>query len=74
MNIIDDYSAKVLVYFLKIKDEDEVFGHFKEWKTMDEKHTRNQVRSLKTENGIDFCKDSFNNFFKIEDIVRRHTV
>lgn len=68
MNIIDNYSAKVWVYILKIKDEDEVFGHFKEWKTMDEKHTRNKVRPLKTENGIDFCKYSFNNFYKTEDI------
>ena len=31
---INDYSRKIWVYFLKKKDEDEVFGRFKEWKAM----------------------------------------
>ena len=35
VTFIDDYSRKVWVYFLKTKDE--VFGRFKEWKTMVEK-------------------------------------
>ncbi|KAL6337934.1 hypothetical protein AAG906_005399 [Vitis piasezkii] len=33
VTFIDDFSRKVWVYFLKAKDE--VFGKFKEWKTMD---------------------------------------
>src|SRR5688572_33443490 len=32
LTIIDDYSRKVWVFFLKSKDE--VFGEFKDWKTM----------------------------------------
>nr|GEV29833.1 retrovirus-related Pol polyprotein from transposon TNT 1-94 [Tanacetum cinerariifolium] len=43
VTFIDDYSRKVWVYFLKTKDE--VFGNFKEWKTMVEKQTVNRSPS-----------------------------
>ena len=46
VTFIDDYSRKVWVYFLKLKNE--VFGRFKEWKTMVEKRTGKQVKTLRT--------------------------
>ena len=52
----------VCVYNLKTKDENEVFGRFKEWKTMVKKQFGKHVRSLKTENRSEFCKTSFYNF------------
>ena len=56
---IDDYSRKVWLYFLKMKDE--VFGKFKEWKTMVEKRTGKQVETLRTYNMLEFCNASFDN-------------
>nr|GEW27349.1 integrase, catalytic core [Tanacetum cinerariifolium] len=58
--------------FLKTKDE--VFGKFKEWKTMVEKQIGKQVKTLRTDNGLEFCNASFDNFYKKEGIVRNHTV
>lgn len=61
---IDEHSRKVWLYFLNTKHEDEVSGRFKEWKTMDEKETGNQVRSLRIENWLEFYKASFDKFYK----------
>ncbi len=72
VTFIDDYSRKVWVYFLKKKDE--VFGKFKEWKTMIEKRTGKQVKTLRTDNGLEFCNTPFDEFCKKEGIVRHHTV
>lgn len=74
MTVIDDYSRKNKVYFLKTKVEDEVFGWFKEWNTIVEKQTRNLLRSLIIKNGLDFCKATFENFCKKEGIVRHRNV
>ena len=38
VTFIDDYSRKVCMFFFISMDE--VFGRFKKWKTMVEKHTR----------------------------------
>ena len=38
LTIIDDFSCKVLVFFLKQKSD--VFSTLKNWKTMIEKQTR----------------------------------
>nr|GEU67730.1 putative polyprotein [Tanacetum cinerariifolium] len=72
VTFIDDYSRKVWVYFLKIKDD--VFRKFKEWKTMVEKQTRKKVKTLRTDNGLEFCNTQFDNFCKKEDIVRYHNI
>nr|GEW86692.1 retrotransposon protein, putative, Ty1-copia subclass [Tanacetum cinerariifolium] len=71
VTFINDYSRKVWVYFLKTKDE--VFGKFKEWKTMVEKRIGKQVKTLRTDNGLEFCNTPFDNFCKKEGIVRHHT-
>jgi len=60
------------VYFLKTKDE--VFGRFKEWKTMVEKQTRKQVKTLRTYNGLEFCNTEFDDYCKEAGIVRHLTV
>ena len=72
VTFIDDYSRKVWVYFLKSKDE--VFGRFKEWKTMVEKRTGKQVKTLRTDNGLEFCNKPFDEFCRKEGIVRHRTV
>ena len=45
------------MYFLKSNNE--VFGRFKEWKTMVEKRTKKHVKTLRTNNGLEFCNASF---------------
>lgn len=41
---------------------------------MVEKQTKNQVKSLRTENGLEFYKDLFDNFCKTEGIVRHRII
>ena len=51
-----------------------MFSTFKDIKTMIEKQTRRQVKCLRFDNGLEFCSDEFNTFFKKEGIVRHRTV
>ena len=70
--IIDDFSRKVWVFFLKQKSD--VFSTFKNWKTMIEKQIGRQVKCLRADNGLEFCSDEFNTICKKEGIVKHHTV
>lgn len=72
LTLIDDYSRKVWVYFLKHKND--VFLTFKQWKTMIEKQTGKPVKRFRTDNGLEFCEGEFNEFCKNEGIVRHRTV
>nr|KYP56816.1 Retrovirus-related Pol polyprotein from transposon TNT 1-94 [Cajanus cajan] len=72
VTFIDDYFRKVWVYFLKSKDE--VFGRFKEWKTMVEKRTGKLVKTLITNNELEFCNALFDDYCKELGIVRHLTV
>ncbi|RVW85315.1 Retrovirus-related Pol polyprotein from transposon TNT 1-94 [Vitis vinifera] len=53
--------------------KDEVFGKFKEWKTMVEKRTGKVVKTLRTDNGLEFCNKDFDEFCRKEGIVRHRT-
>lgn len=44
LSIVDDYCRKVWIYFLKQKNE--VFKKFKEWKVLVETQTGNKVKKL----------------------------
>ncbi|KAL5858125.1 hypothetical protein ACOSQ3_005583 [Xanthoceras sorbifolium] len=70
--LIDDYSRKVWVYFLKHKND--VFATFKQWKALVEKQTGRKIKRLRTDNGLEFCQGDFNEFCKNEGIVRHLTV
>ena len=50
--IIDDYSRKTWIYFLKEKDE--VFGKFKEFKSLIENHSKRRIKTLRIENGGEY--------------------
>ena len=56
--IIDDFSRKVCVFFLKQKGD--VFSTFKDWKIMIEKQIGRQVKCLHIDNRLEFCFDEFN--------------
>jgi 5'-3' exoribonuclease 2 len=58
LTIIDDYSRKVWPYFLRNKDD--TFAAFKDWKVMIERQTDRKVKVLRTNNGGEFCSAAFN--------------
>ncbi|KAL0545142.1 hypothetical protein IC582_020288 [Cucumis melo] len=72
ISIIDDFSRKVWIYPLKQKDE--AFGKFLEWKKQVEKQTGRKIKYLRTDNGLEFVNNKFNNFCKSEGITRHFTV
>ena len=72
ISFIDDYSRKVWVYLLKNKSD--ALGKFKEWKLLTEKQTGNQVKVLRTDNGLEYCNADFDEFCKAHGILRHITV
>ena len=70
--VIDDYSRKVWVYFLKSKYE--VLINFKQFKALIENQTGKKIKRFRTDNGLEFCSGEFNEFCKNEGIVRHRTV
>ncbi|KAG8481222.1 hypothetical protein CXB51_025972 [Gossypium anomalum] len=72
LTFIDDFSRKVWVFFLKQKSD--VFSAFKSWKIMIEKQTREQIKYLRTDNGLELYYDEFNRLCKLEGIMRHLTV
>lgn len=71
VSFIDDFSMKVLVYFIEHKSE--VFDKFKQWKTQVEKQTRKQVKYLQTDNGLEYRLGEFLRQCKTEGISRHFT-
>ena len=72
LTFIDDYSRKVWVYFLKQKSD--VFITFKQWKALIENQTGKKIKRLRTDNGMEFCGNEFDQFCMNEGIVRHRTV
>jgi len=72
LTFIDDFLRKVWAYFLKEKSE--AFKVFKEWKTLLKNQTGKKIKSLRTDNGLEFCNHQFDEFCKVEGIARHKTV
>ncbi|GJT52209.1 retrotransposon protein, putative, ty1-copia subclass [Tanacetum coccineum] len=72
LSIVDDYSRRVWVYFLRHKNE--AFSKFKEWKQLVENQTGRKLKKLRTDNGLEFCNQEFNNLCKESGIARHLTV
>jgi transposase InsO family protein len=70
MTIIDDFSRKVWVYFLRHKNE--VFHTFNKWKTLVE--VWKKVKKLRTYNGLEFCGSDFNELCVEHGIARHKTI
>ena len=69
LTFIDDYSRKVWIYFLITKDE--AFQKFEEWKILVENHTQRRLKCPRTDNGLEFCNNSFDKVCK-DTGVKRH--
>lgn len=72
MTLIDDFSRKVWVYFLRHKNE--AFPTFKKWKALVENQTGKKVKKLRTDNGLEFCETDFNEFCAQAGIARHRTL
>ncbi|KAH9697287.1 hypothetical protein KPL71_023550 [Citrus sinensis] len=72
LSLIDDYSRRVWVYVLKHKDQ--VFGKFREWKSLVENQTGLKVKKLRTDNGLEFCNQEFDSYCADHGIARHRTV
>ncbi|KAL2242583.1 UNVERIFIED_CONTAM: Retrovirus-related Pol polyprotein from transposon TNT 1-94 [Sesamum indicum] len=57
LSIIDNYSRKVFVFLMKHKSE--VFDKFEKWKIFVENQTSRKLKSLRTDNGLEFCNQQF---------------
>lgn len=67
VTFLDDFSGRLFVYFLKTKDE--CFRKFVEFKTMIEKKTEKSIKTLRTDNGTEYCNAEFKNYLKTCGIV-----
>ena len=70
LSIVDDYSRKVWVYLLKNKSD--AFSKFKQWKILIENLTDEKLKTLRTDNGLEFYNDEFGTFCR-ECGIQRHT-
>ncbi|KAG7554353.1 GAG-pre-integrase domain [Arabidopsis suecica] len=71
ISFIDDYSRKVWIYFLKTKDE--AFDKFVEWANLVENQTDKRIKTLRTDNGLEFCNRLFDEFCTSKGIQRHRT-
>ena len=67
-SFIDDYSHKTWIYFLKNKDE--VFEKFKEFKALVENLSEKRIKTLRSDSGGDFTSGEFNDYCKENRINR----
>ncbi|KAG7597916.1 Reverse transcriptase RNA-dependent DNA polymerase [Arabidopsis suecica] len=71
ISFIDDYTRKVWLYFLKTKDE--AFDKFVEWANLVENQTDKRIKTLRTDNGLEFCNRLFDEFCASKGIQRHRT-
>ncbi|GJW61666.1 retrovirus-related pol polyprotein from transposon TNT 1-94 [Tanacetum coccineum] len=75
--LLDDNRACAIrgtgkVHFIRHKNE--AFSKFKEWKQLVENQTGRKLKKLRTDNGLEFCTQEFNNLGKDSGIARHLTV
>ena len=68
---IDDYSRKTWIFFLKIKESNEVLSKFKE---LVENQTSKKIKTLRSENGGEYTSKKFKAFCTSVGIKREYIV
>ena len=71
ISFVDDFSRKVWIYFLKTKDE--AYTKFVEWLALVENQSGKRLKVLRTDNGLEYCNKSFDDYCKERGIVRHKT-
>ncbi|KAK4385413.1 Retrovirus-related Pol polyprotein from transposon TNT 1-94 [Sesamum angolense] len=69
LSIIDNFSRKVFVFLMKQKSE--AFEKFRNWKFFVENQTGKTLKTLRTDNGLEFCNQQFTNLCD-EFGIKRH--
>ena len=72
LSFIDDKTHYVWVYLLKQKDQ--VFEKFIEWKRMVEKESGETLKVLRTDNGGEFTLSQFQAYLKAEGVRHELTI
>ena len=72
LTFIDDKTRYVWVYVLKRKDQ--VFSYFIEWKSMVERSTGQQLKTLRTDNGGEYTSNEFEEYLKTEGVKHEQTI
>ena len=67
-SFIDEFSRKTWVYFMKNKDE--VFSKFKEFKALIENHIEKKIKTFRLDNGKEFTSNEFKELCKESGIKR----
>ncbi|GBN20202.1 Retrovirus-related Pol polyprotein from transposon TNT 1-94, partial [Araneus ventricosus] len=62
LSIIDDFSRKIDVFTLKSKSE--VFSIFKEYLSRVQRELGRKLKSVRTDNGLEFCHKDFETFLR----------
>jgi transposase InsO family protein len=68
VTFIDDFSRKSWILFMKTKGH--VFKQFQEFKSLVENQTEKQIIVLRSENGVEYTSNEFNDFYAREGIKR----
>ncbi|KAL2251361.1 UNVERIFIED_CONTAM: Retrovirus-related Pol polyprotein from transposon TNT 1-94 [Sesamum indicum] len=71
LSIMDNFSRKVFVFLMKHKSE--VFEKFEKWRVLVENQTGKMLKSLRTDNGLEFCNQSFSEMCDKHDIKKHKT-
>ena len=71
VSFIDDFSRKTWIYFMKNKDE--VFSKFKEFKALIENHTVKKIKTFRSNNGREFTSNEFKELYRYSRIKRELT-
>ncbi|KAL2241037.1 UNVERIFIED_CONTAM: Retrovirus-related Pol polyprotein from transposon TNT 1-94 [Sesamum indicum] len=71
LSIIDNFSRKVFIFLMKHKSE--VFEKFEKWRVLVQNQTRKTLKSTRTDNGLEFCNQSFSEMCDKHGIKRHKT-
>lgn len=72
LTFIDDFSRKVFVYFLEQKNQ--VLARFKEFKALVENQTGQRIKTVRSDNGGEYCNNDLDAFLKKHGIQHQLTI
>lgn len=71
LTLVDDYSKKVFVYFLRAKSD--VSSTIIDFKKFIENQTGEKIKVFRTDNGTEYCSKELGNFFRKNGIQHQKT-